>query len=60
MPFVLSNFLRIASVPGSQGCKDDCKWWGGVELGRRLILLFFIVIFGHNEVSQYISNNCSG
>ena len=50
MPFMLSNFLRIAAIPGCVGFKDHCKWWAGVELGRRLILLIFIIVFGRNEV----------
>jgi len=45
--------LRVAGVPGSQGFKDHCKWWAGIELARRLILLTFIIAFGRNEVRNY-------
>ena len=49
-----SNFLRVAGVPDSLGFKDHCKWWAGVELGRRLILMTFIIVFGRNEVRNNI------
>jgi len=43
----------VAGVPGCVGFEDYCKWWAGVELGRRMILLIFVIAFGHNEVRQF-------
>lgn len=48
----MTNFLRVASVPACVGYQEQCQWWVGVELGRRLIVLIFIIVFGHNEVKQ--------
>ena len=56
MPFNVANFLRVANVPTCVGYQDQCRWWAGVELGRRLILLIFIIVFGHNEVRQLANN----
>ena len=42
-------------MPSCVGFKADCSWWGGVELGRRLVLLIFVIAFGRNEVR---SNFC--
>jgi len=33
-----------------KGFKEKYKWWATVELGRRVLLLLFIVPFPGNEV----------
>ena len=30
--------------------KEQFKWWSSVELGRRVVLVLFIVSFPHNQV----------
>ena len=38
--------------PLTKGFQKEYKWWSGVELARRLIILIFITAFPANNVSQ--------
>ncbi|XP_064396716.1 uncharacterized protein LOC135343670 isoform X3 [Halichondria panicea] len=35
--------------------KEECKWWSGVELGRRLLLLVLLISFPRNNVYSILS-----
>ena len=35
--------------------KEQYKWWSSVELGRRVILVLFIVSFPQNEVAKNLT-----
>jgi len=48
-----------------KGFKEKYKWWAAIELGRRVLLLLFIVPFPGNEVGvafyihSYGSHRCA-
>ena len=44
--------IRYWIDPLTAGFKDEVKWWSGMELGRRLLFLLFIVSFPKNTVSN--------
>ena len=39
--------------------KEQLKWWSSIELGRRFILVLFIVSFPQNKVYKYSQRKCS-
>ena len=49
--------IRYWIDPLTAGFKDEVKWWSGMELGRRLLFLLFIVSFPKNTVSNNNSIN---
>ena len=38
--------------------KERFKWWSSVELGRRVILILFIVSFPRNQVTTIAIAKC--
>ena len=44
------GWLRHTAEVMQEGFKEKYKWWATVELGRRVLLLLFIVPFPGNEV----------
>ena len=44
--------IRYWIDPLTAGFKDENKWWSGMELGRRLLFLLFIISFPKNTVSN--------
>ena len=46
------ELLRSTAEVVRKGFKERYKWWATVELGRRMLLLLFIVPFPGNDVSN--------
>ena len=46
------GWLRHTTEVVQKGFKERYKWWAAVELGRRMLLLLFIVPFPGNDVSN--------
>ena len=46
------GWLRHTAEVMRTGFKERYKWWATVELGRRMLLLLFIVSFPGNDVSS--------
>lgn len=47
-PWVFRRSFEPLVIP----FKKQYKWWSSVELGRRIILVLFIVSFPQNEVNS--------
>ena len=48
------GWLRHTAEIVLKGFKEKYKWWATVELGRRVLLLLFIVPFPGNDVSNML------
>ena len=46
------EFIKKCVPPLMEAYKKECKWWAGVDLGRRSILLMLLVISPRNTVSH--------
>ena len=46
------GWLRHTAEIVLKGFKEKYKWWATVELGRRVLLLLFIVPFPGDDVSN--------
>ena len=49
------ELLRNTAEVVRKGFKERYKWWATVELGRRMLLLLFIVSFPGNDVSTVVN-----
>ena len=47
LPF--PRWVRFLEEPLTHAYKDKCAWWSGLELGKRLVLILFSVIFPNND-----------
>ena len=52
-PWVFRRSFEPLVIP----FKEELKWWSSVELGRRIIIVLFIVSFPHNQVKWSAKND---